>query len=442
MPLPELSLPPWMNAGEPAGAPLLRGAQAGQAIASSFLAARQQKLREREQAVSEEQQQQMMPLRMEALRMQQQAAGLELAEHKRKADAALQTKAGFALLADKMATIDWSDPADRASIWSIGAKYPDLLDSPEWNRIQQNFINSDKAQIGLENANRMLELQKERNKLLEDKQGTATMQDINAAQKLRQQAEALRSAGDTIGYQDKIRQAELLETHVAPKGITIQTGTDDQGRPITTTQIGGGAPTTGTQTMAQQKQISFDTAVEGINDVLGRLRPADVGVAGVVGENVFDRWLGQIDPSVVSGKRVSNRRALGALRETLFQALSPERIGGSGFSNKDAERIKEIADSLGAAHSYGEVATSLNEIRDTIRDRARIFAERTGQPIPESAKTEDELRLGYLRRREALQKAVDNFTMTQEQANEQGKSLQERLAESLKRYHGIEADFK
>jgi hypothetical protein len=172
------------------------------------------------------------------------------------------------------------------------------------------------------------------------------------------------------------------------------------------------------------------------------LRPSDVGVAGVAGEQIFDRWLGQVKPDVVSGQRVSNRRALGALTETLFQALSPERIGGSGFSNKDADRLKAIAGTVEAAHSYPEIVSGLNEIRGIIKDRSRVFAERTGQPIPDFAKEPDEIQKDYVNRLNALQKAVDNFTMTREQADAEAKALAQKTADSLKRFHGIEATFK
>lgn len=411
----------------------------------SFMAARQQKLAERQQAFEEQKTSMLLPMQMEASRMQMQKASLDLIESKRKADAALNVKAGNALLAEKMATIDWSDPKDRASIWEIGKQYPDLIDSPEWNRIQQNFINSDKAANEAEKYKNQLQLMEQRYQLLKDKgeAGTATQQDIEAAQKLRRQAEALRQAGDTQGYQDRIRQAELLETHVAPKGVVSQMGYDDQGRPIMTTTIGGTQqPTVSTQSIAQQKHISFEMATEGINDIMSKLRPTDIGVAGVAGEHVFDRWLAQINPQFESGQRVSNRRALGALRETLFQALSPERVGGSGFSNKDAERIKEIASSLEAAHSYPEVRDSLNTIQGIIKDRARIYAERTGTPVPDFAKSPDEIQKDYVNRLNAIQKAVDNFTMTREQADAEAKALAQKTAESLRRFHGIEATFK
>jgi hypothetical protein len=255
-------------------------------------------------------------------------------------------------------------------------------------------------------------------------------------------AESFRLKGDTANYQLHKERADQYRSLAIPKGVVSQMGYDDQGRPIMTTSVGGAQPTVGTQTMTQQKQISFEMATEGINDIVSKLRPSDVGVAGVAGEQVFDRWLGQIDPKLVSGERVTNRRALGALRENLFQALSPERIGGSGFSNKDAERIKEIASSLEAAHSYGEVVTSLNTIRGIIRDRSRVYAERTGQPVPDFAKKPEELQTEYVNRLNAIQKALDNFTITREQAETEGKEAAARAADALKRFHGINASFK
>jgi len=117
----------------------------GRSFMQAYQFAQQQKLAQRKQAMEEQQQSMLLPLQTEALRMQTQANALNLIESKRKADFALNVKSGNALLAEKMATIDWSSPADRASIWEVGKRYPELLETPEWNRIQQNFINSDKA---------------------------------------------------------------------------------------------------------------------------------------------------------------------------------------------------------------------------------------------------------------------------------------------------------
>ena len=454
----------------------------GQSFMRAYQFSQQQKLKDRELALQE----QAAPGQLKLAQLHNDNLLLDIAAKTRLADAMTNAKAGEALLADQMATMDWTDQKQRAAIWSIGKKYPDLLSTPLWSKIQENFINSDKAATQAERYQNMYEisqgrlgLEKERNqnladiaeaknqlsaarnetdkqhwqsmadvaeaknKLLETRlnAGTPAQQDMNAAAALRKEAETLRASGDAQGYQDKIRQAGLLETHIAPKGVVSQMGYDDQGRPIMTTTVGG-TPTVGTQTIAQGKQISFEIAAEGINDILGKLRPTDVGVAGVAGEQVFDRWLGQVNPNVVSGQRVSNRRALGALTETLFQALSPERIGGSGFSNKDAERLKAISGTVEAAHSYPEIVSGLNEIRGIIKDRSRVFAERTGQTIPDFAKEPDEIQKEYVNRLNALQKAVDNFTMTREQADAEAKALAQKTADSLKRFHGIEATFK
>ncbi len=456
----------------------------GQSFMRAYQFAQQQKLKERELSMQEA----LLPSQVKLNQLHSDSLALDIAAKTNLADSLVNTKKGEALLSDKLATIDWTDPKARADIWSIGKQYPDLLNAPIWNKIQENFINSDKAATQAEHYQSLYEissgrlgLEKERNQTLADiaeaknnlqqarnetekqhwqsmadvaeaknkllelrlNSGTATQQDINAAQALRDEAEKFRISGDVEGYQKKIRAAEMLETHVAPKGVVSQMGYDDQGRPIMTTSVGGvQQPTVGTQTIAQGKQISFEVATEGINDVLSKLRPTDVGVAGVGGEHIFDRWLGQIDPKFVSGQRVSARRALGALSETLYQALSPERIGGSGFSNKDADRLKAIAGTVEASHSYPELVSGLNEIRGIIKDRSRVYAERTGTPVPDFAKTPEEIRADHVKRLNAIQKAVDDFTMTYEQANAEKAALEQKTADSLKRFHRIEASFK
>lgn len=450
----------------------------GQSFMRSFQAAQQVGMQQKELALRTA----MMPLQIEVMRMQQIANILGLIEAKRKADTALQIKGGNALLAEKMAKIDWSSPSDRASIWEIGKKFPELLETQEWNRIQQNFINSDKAAAQAEhwknlyelgqsriemeserNTNlsaiaearlklqeartddqrlhwqQMVDLAEAKNKLLETRigAGTATQQDMAAAQKLRQEAETLRAAGDAQGYQDKIRQAELLETHIAPKGITVTTGTDDQGRPITTTTVGGGAPTTSTQSIAQQKTIQNENAIEGITAVLSKVTPADVGVRGVLGEQVVDKWLTQIDPALASKPRIENRTALRALRESLFAAMSGERASGTGFSNKDAERIKELASGLEASTSYPDLVARMSEIRSIIKQRTKVFAERTGQPVPEFAKEPEELKDEYEKRRLQIIKDVQENRLTREQGQAELQRIYDQLSSSLFRFHNL-----
>lgn len=447
---------------------------------SAYQFAQQQKLEERKVASQET----ANALHNEATRMQIQNFGLDFIAKKRMADATLKVKQGYALLSEKMATIDWSDAKDRASIWEIGKQYPELIETPEWNRIQQNFINSDKAATQAERYQNMYEisqgrlgLEKERNqnladiaeaknqlaaarnetdkqhwqnmadvaeaknKLLETRldAGTPAQQDMNAAAALRKEAEALRASGDAQGYQDKIRQAELLETHIAPKGISIQQGVDERGQPTSNITIGGvQQPTTATRTGAQQKEIGYEMAVQGINDVLKKIGPSDVGISGFVGENVFDKWLSSFSeavggPSYGSGTRVPNRTALRNLRELLFQAFSPERLSGSGFSNKDVARLNELANGLDPAKGYDYVRGSLMEMRRLITERAKVQSSQSGQPLDDAFRTTDEIISNYNSAVQQITESVKANRLTPQQGFEQAQKLHRSMLESLQR---------
>lgn len=407
----------------------------------SFFKGWQRAQEEKKLALEQQQQAVMLPLQQKQAQLQIQGAALDLTQKTRMADAAINIKAGQAALADKLASIDWSNTTDRASVWEIGKQYPDLLSTPIWEKVQENFINSDKASAQALHYRNLSEEANARALFLQAKldMGTPAQQDLSAASRLRQEAESLRASGNAIGYQDKIRQAEILETHLAPKGITVQTGVDDQGRPITTTSIGGGggAPTTSTQSRAQQQTINSEIAVEGINDIMSKVTASDVGVRGVVGEQVFDKWLSQVDPTLASQPRVESRTALRALRENLFAAMSAERTSGTGFSNKDAERIKELASGLEASTSYPDLVSRMGEIRRLLSERTKVYAQRTGQPVPDFAKSPAEIKSDYETARAAIQQDVRENRITNTQGQADMQRLYQRAVESLRRFHGI-----
>lgn len=224
----------------------------------------------------------------------------------------------------------------------------------------------------------------------------------------------------------------MIESHLSPKGVQVQTGYDDQGRPIFTTNVGGGNATVGTQTAAQQKQIGYDIAIQGIGDVLKNLRPEDVGVRGVVGEMISDKYLAQIDPSFANQPRIEKRAALRALREQLIQSISAEPSGR--FSNKDVQRIGELASGLEASTSLPELKTKFGELKYVLSSRSRTYAERMGLPVPDFTKTADEIKTEYSAKRAALQKAVEvDHTLTAEQANAESKAAYDKAKALLQK---------
>lgn len=108
----ELTLPPWLGPGEPAGLPMARGVQAGSAIRSNFLRAREQRMQQEQFAVQ-------MQARSEAAAIenrlhQQQLAltKLKVAELVSSRDLALTGEASVAAFSDVVGRSIQAGPSD------------------------------------------------------------------------------------------------------------------------------------------------------------------------------------------------------------------------------------------------------------------------------------------------------------------------------------------
>lgn len=374
-------------------------------------------------------------LKERQLRIQEFEAGLQQklqAIDVQKGMADLKTKIdlqqGQAELSQAMADIDYSNPHDRKRIWEVGARHPALV--PTIDNIEQRLflahdVAAQKAKYWEDQATfrgQQLELAKQKAEA-----GPAAVQTAEKVSGLRKRAEQARISGNTEEYQSLNNEADLLQQTMQKSGLQIQFGPGNEILSVTT-----GVPTVATQSQVQSKNIAYQNAVQGINDVLGKLRPSDVGVQGVLGEQVFDKWLSQVNPALASGERIQNRTALRNLREILFSSLSPERIGGSGFSNKDAERIKELASGLEASTSYPDLQNRLSEIKSVINDRVRVNAQALGQPVPDFVKSPLEITNEYESFKAKMKQDWKENRRTQEQADELIKKAYERAQEALK----------
>jgi hypothetical protein len=251
-------------------------------------------------------------------------------------------------------------------------------------------------------------------------------------------AEEARVKGDVESYQKHKARAEENRLNATPKTSTTETRVGPEGTVVTQT-YGARAPGK-TTPAAVEKSISYETALEAINDVMHKLKPGDVGVAGWVGEHVFDRWLSSIveatgGQAVGSNERVSDRTAIRNLRELLFQAFSPERLSGTGFSNADVKRLNELANGLDPSKGYAYNMQAFADMRDLIVARAKTQGERTGQPAGGALKTADQIISDYNSAITNLKRMVDENRVTPTQAYEQHLQLHKQMQDALQRFH-------
>lgn len=443
MALPELNLPSWLNAGEPAGAPMLRGAQAGGIIANNFMQARAMK----ERAAAQKQD---FALRERELTSRNSAMAIEAQLHAQKlATAQLQavdmvatrersltaqgmlSEAGNLVGKAVIAPLD--NPAAREAVYDVFARYPGLATIPQGKELWDTFQASE-ANAG--DMQRQIAVAKARGPL-GGSDATSAMKNSAYLTTLRRDAEALRAAGNTAGYQAKQAEIASMEEQVQ-KGQTFRAY--GPGGEVTAELIsggGGGGATMATQTAGQKRLTGYELTVEGIQDVTSKLRTDDVGVRGVIGENIFDTWVEQLVPGTRSTERIENRAALRMLSEQVIEGVSADTSGR--FSDADVRRLREISGSIGASKSVGEIKDRLGEVQRIIRDRARTYAERTSQPIPDFAKSDPEIVGEYETQKTAIQKAVDENRITLEQGEVELKAAYTKASSARRRFHGVGA---
>lgn len=416
-----------MGPGEPAGLPMARGVQAGSAIRSNFLRAREQRIHQeqfqaqmqaRSEAAAIENQMHRQQLEMTRL----QVAQLAMTRGNRLAAetdlAGLQAHAGS--LGDTINT-----PDGVASLTSYFATHSRLFEHPQALGMLES------AQKATELRTRMLDATSTRP--LRPENTPDAIQIGQEKARLRLLADQARTSGDTTAYQEILKQIADIDAQTQ-KGQTIRTFSES-GQPLVEVTSGGAAPTTTMQTAGQKRIVGYEVAIEGIQDVLGKLRPDDVGIKGIIGENVFDTWMEQFKPGTRSTERIQNRDALRMISEQLIEAVSADTSGR--FSDADVKRLREVTGSVGASKSIGEIKDRLSETSRILRDRARTYAERTGQPVPDFSKSTDEIKGEYQRQLTAIERDATENRISQQQALELKTASYNRLANALRRYHGL-----
>lgn len=324
------------------------------------------------------------------------------------------------------------NPSAREAVYDLFAKYPGLVSIPQGKELWDTFQVSE-ANAG--DLQRQIAVAKAKPAITD----TPDIRDAAHLSTLRKDAEAARVAGDTAKFQ-KIQGdiQDFLRITAKVSGQTIR-AFDAQGN-VTTEIISGatgGTATSAVQTAAQKKIIGYEIAVEGITDVLGKLTEADVGVKGWVGRNVFDTWVEQVRPGTRSTERIENQNALAMVSEAILESANSDTSGR--MSDPDVKRLQVMSESLSASKNLGEVHDRLGNMRRLISSRARVWASRTGTPVPDFAKTEEELVAEFSERKAAILQDHKEHRLTDEQAQDEANKAHALIQSNIRRFYGPNA---
>jgi hypothetical protein len=218
-------------------------------------------------------------------------------------------------------------------------------------------------------------------------------------------------------------EMELEEIRNASAGSNeTMTITDADGKKITIARgRGAAAPgdtTTTTLSKAQQGLAEAQGAIAELNTLEQTLRPEDVGVAGVVGEQIFDIYLPQLGFDTADVKRMDNRTKIQSLAQGLMRDVSDDER----FTENDRKFIQEMLVKPTMGESYPKAMSKLTTIKSIIAKRALIQAKQTGASNPTWAINAivpsdfEHAFLGGLLDDEGLLKARDLGKLTKEQA--------------------------
>lgn len=137
---------------------------------------------------------------------------------------------------------------------------------------------------------------------------------------------------------------------------------------------GVGELTTGATTTSQERQAGLERVVFEGASLLKNLRPEDVGVRGVIGENVINQGLAQVNPDIADRKLSENRAQLAAYREGALRVVSSD----PRFSQSDRVAIEKILPESGFLESLPSVQAKLGAVQAIMAERAGREAARRG----------------------------------------------------------------
>lgn len=271
--------------------------------------------------------------------------------------------------------------------------------------------------------------------------GTATMRELDEADRLDAEAIKLQQAGRMEQAQQAQQRATILRAKYNRPGVTIMD--PNTGNPLI--QMGGtqtpgefGMVSPASRAQWQQKLTRYESALELLNKLRRELGPGDVGARGVFGEYVVDRALAQLDPNLAVGQRIKKRAALTSFREGLMREISNDYR----FSNADAARVDVALPSTGTWESLPDAQGKMDEVGQILRDRANAISRSIGIERPLWSLSQEEIRQQYQRKKAELERQIQlmqqqNRPLDVQRLTEQLEQYRQNAADILTRFYGL-----
>lgn len=251
-----------------------------------------------------------------------------------------------------------TDPAAKAqAALSFSGKYAQLQNTKKWG---EQFKAYDQIANKLYTENSAITKLQEEQRLRE-------MGPDSPIGKMVKDYDKARAAGNTAGA-DFILAG--IKEEVTPKGMQLEVGPDGGIRFFQ----GSSALTTSNTTKSQERQYQQERLIREGGQLLGLLRPEDLGVQGNVGE-IAGGFLGQINPQLANAQVAENRTRLRSFRESALRAVSDD----SRFSNNDRTAIEGMLPSDGWVENLPQAKGKLKAVLTIFASRATNEAQRQGQ---------------------------------------------------------------
>lgn len=378
-------LPSWMQAEAPSEPwkALLAGVQAGSGVASNILRSRAISEERRQFDIQQERAAQFDEIRKGIQAYQLEEAGLQVQKMKLAKDYEFQTSRAEVEIGNLLNTTDPRDPMFRSKLGGILARFPAASRSEVAKHAMELPFQAEKLDI-------------ERLKALPDfLQPTAETRNIESQVQREDRAHFLKT-GQHLSEQ---AIADLAAKLGAPKNFSMKL--DNSGN--LTVAYGTGDPTVATESMVQKNLNIAEKNMQLLNELSTNLRGKDLGVRGNLGELV-DRWAPQLGLPGFDKQRATNRESLKVAVQGMVRQISSDT---ERFSEGDRKRAEAAMVRPGWDENEQNARAVLDELRDIVRNRAKVDAQTGGMPIPEWSLSQDD-----------IIDAVQSGSMTKEKAIE------------------------
>ncbi len=148
MPIGELSLPAWLGPGEPAGAPMLRGAQTGGIISTNLINRRQQKMREQQVELDDQEKRALIAgqyLHQKAVSQDMQLQAIKIADLMKQKDDQVEAEGALSVFGERIRRakiLGPNEPTAQAGVVDWAERYRGLLTTPAGKALWTDYMKS------------------------------------------------------------------------------------------------------------------------------------------------------------------------------------------------------------------------------------------------------------------------------------------------------------